>query len=256
MSLQQVEANRIAALLRVAPAELSFLQDCEAAELTRLRKRITTAGMERHRKSFERLSRASGLMPGPIAARIAQDVLGPEIVAQLTPYMSVERAVNVSRQMSTEFQADVSVHMVPEASSDLLAALPAELRRDVTRELLARGEYAVMGTVVDFLPVDVIADLAREIKDPEALLETTGYVEDKSRLSRVVSNFSDQRIGELMSSAAQSGRMVVLCELVAAIEDAQRQRLAPILAAAEPDIRAEWRKAWSGLQLGSDPLLG
>ncbi|MDT0495821.1 hypothetical protein RM530_00360 [Algiphilus sp. W345] len=255
MSLQQVEANRIAALLKVPATELSFLQDCAPAELTRLRKRITAAGIERHRRSFERLSRASGLMPVPIAARIAQDVLGPEIVAQLTPYMPVERSVKVAQQMSIGFQADVSVHMVPQASSDLLAALPHELRRAVTRELLARGEYAVMGTVVDFLPEPVIADLAQEIEDPEALLETTGYVEDKSRLGRVVSNFSDERIDELLRSAAQGGRMAVLCELVAAIGDAPRRRLAPILASADPAVQAEWRKVWSELKLGRDPLL-
>ena len=29
-----------------------------------------------------------------------------------------------------------------------------------------------------------------------------------------------------------------------------------VIDAAEPDTQAEWRKAWSGLQLGSDPLLG
>lgn len=253
MSLQQVETRRIAALLKVPSPQLAFLEACPPAALTKLRKRITAAGMERHRKTFERLSRVSGLMPAPIAARIARDVLGPEIVAQLTPFMAVDRAVSVSKQLPISFQADVSIHMVPESSSELLAALPHEVRRAVTRELLARGEYAVMGSVVDFLPVTVIPDLAREIQEPDALLEITAYVEDKSRLQRVVEDFPDARIAELLQSARATGRMVVLCELVAAVDQANQRRLRPLLGARGAELHDAWTRAWEGAGLGADP---
>lgn len=255
MSVQQIETRRIAALLGVAETELAFLADRPAAALTALREQIGEAGTQRHGKTFERLSRASGLLPSGIVARIARDVLGPELVAQLTPFQPLERVAQIAPLLEPAYHADVSVHMVPSASAAVLGAFKPELRAAVTRELLARREFAVMGTVVDYLPVDIVAALSEVISEPSALLNIATYVEDKSRLSLTVAEMPDDRARLLLDTAAAQGCMPVLCELVAVLEPAQQRRLAPLLQAAAAPVLAAWREAWDVSALGADPLL-
>lgn len=247
MSATAVELNRIAALLAVAPADVSFLAGLEASRLLRLRKAITDAGSARHRRTFERMARASLLLPVAIAAKIAQDVFGPELIASMAPFMPIERAAAVSTRLPAAFQAEIAVHLNPESSSDLLAALPQAIRSAVTRVLLERGEYAVMGTVVDYLPVDVVASLAREIHDPAALLAITSYVEDKSRLRDAVAGFSEPMIERMLELAAANGSMSVLVELAAAMPAAERTRLQALNQRQPEAVREAWNQARSSL---------
>lgn len=243
MSLQNVETNRIAALLDVAATEVAYLAECEGTRLAALRKAIAVSAIDRHRHLFERMARASSLLPAAIAGRIAQEIMGAEMIANLTPFMPPERAAEVSVRMSVAFQADVAVHMIPESSADLMAALDEDIRAAVTRELLARGEYAVMGTLVDYLPVDVIGKLSREITDPHALLLITSYVENKARLRAVIPGFDDVTILRMLQIASEHDLMPVLVEQAEALDASQRERIERLRGKASAAVAAAWAEA-------------
>ncbi len=225
MSTEQVEINRIAAQLAVSVDELGYLRSASLAALTELRKSIAVSTIDQHKKLFERMARASALLPGAIAARIAEEMLGAEMIANLTPFMAPDRAAAISKRMSVSFQADVAVHMIPESCSELLATLDADVRIAVTRELLRRAEFAVMGTVVDYLPVAVVESLALEISEPSALLFITGFVQDKSRLKNVTRRFDNQTLSMLVQIAEREAMMDVLIELECQLDDEERERI-------------------------------
>lgn len=245
MSAPAVERNRLAAMLDVDASELVFLERFPVEQLAALRRALAQSTIVRHKATFERMARASSLLPGKIAARIAQDVMGPELIAHLTPFMSPDRAAEISERMTITFQADVATHMVPESSSDLLAALDDGVRRSVTRELLQRKEYAVMGTVVDYLPISVIESLSAEIDTPWALLQVTRFVQDKSRLRGVVPRFDDGTVEQMLELAAEENQMIVLRQLADALDDTQCTRIHGLVPGSPMSVREAWERAAS-----------
>lgn len=225
----QLESRRLAALLAVPEAELGFLESRSLSALARLRRALASSGMQRHRRRFERLASASALLPAALAARLAQERLGAELIAALAPFLPAARAAAMATRLSPAFLAEVAIHLVPETASELLATLPAPLLSATLRELLTREEYAVMGNVVDYLPLEALGTLAAEIEDPRALLAVTAYVGDKSRLGGVIAGFSDQRLIDLARHADQDARMDSLRALQLAIEPDQARRLQALL---------------------------
>jgi hypothetical protein len=253
MSARRVETQRIAAQLGVASTELDYLMQRDGAYLTQLRQAIAMSTIERHRHLFERMARASSLLPGAIASRIAEDILGAEMIANLTPFMPAARAAEISARMSIEFQADVAVHMIPESSAGLMAALDPGVRAAVTRELIRRQEFAVMGTLVDYLSVDVIGKLAREIVDPLSLLNITRYVENKARLREVVAAFDDSTVSRMLALAAEHGLMNVLVELAQHLSSHDRNRIRRLREPQTAAVQA-WAAAVQGVGLAEDPV--
>ncbi|MDP3857278.1 MAG: hypothetical protein Q8Q73_05870 [Stagnimonas sp.] len=239
----EVEARRIAALLGVPAAELGYLRSRGASALARLRLAIASAGMERHRRSFERLARASALLPTALAARIAQEHLGPVLIAALAPFLPPARAALLGQRLEPGFLADVAVHLVPDRAAPLLAALPPELLSTTLQQLLARGEYAVMGTVVEQLPATTVTRLAAEIADPAELLAIAAYVGDKRCLRPVVDSFDDNAILQLLGCAAEGAAMSALIELTAVLEPLQQRRLRSLLATLPEPSRRAWGEA-------------
>lgn len=241
----EVEARRIAALLGVPAAELSYLRSRSASALTRLRLAIACAGMERHQRSFERLARASTLLPTALAARIAQEHLGPVLIAALAPFLPPARAALLGQRLEPAFLAEVAVHLVPNRAGPLLAALPLTLLSTTLQQLLARGEYAVMGTVVEQLPTETVIRLAAEIADPAELLLIAAYVGDKRCLRPVVDSFDDNAILQLLLCATEEAAMSALIELTAVLEAPQQQRLRSLLATLPEPSRRAWVEAAS-----------
>lgn len=249
MSDADVECNRLAAMLDVDAGELAFLQRFSTEELAKLRNALAQATIARHRVTFERMARASGLLPGKVTARIAHDILGPEVIAHLTPFMAPERAAEISRRLTMAFQADVATHMLPESSSELLAALDDSVRQAVTRELLRREEYAVMGTVVDYLPMPVIESLAAEIDTPWALLQVTRFVQDKSRLCGVVPRFDESTIAQMLVLATEHSQMAVLRSLADALDETPRRRIQARVMQSPPAVKTAWDQAGAALDV-------
>ena len=239
----EVEARRIAALLGVPAAELGYLRNRGASALTRLRLAIAGAGMERHQRRFERLARASALLPAALAARIAQEHLGSVLIAALAPFLPPDRAALLGQRLEPSFLAEVAVHLVPDRAAPLLAALPLDLLSTTLQQLLARGEYAVMGSVVEQLPVATVTRLAAEIADPAQLLAIAAYVGDKRCLRPVVDSFDDNAILQLLRCATEGAAMSALIELTAVLEPPQQRRLRSLLATLPEPSRRAWGDA-------------
>lgn len=196
------ERLRLASLLEVAPERLACLDAIDTEEITALHDACRAALHEAHRPLYQRLARSSRLLPATLSARIAEQVLGPLLSAHAATEMSVPATMALCRHLSPGFMAQVTPFMDVDRIAELTMALPLEQVESCTRELLARGEYMTLGRMVDRTPAAIVERLCAGLLMPRDLLRTALFVEDDSRLLLLLEQVPPSALVTLVEAAA------------------------------------------------------
>lgn len=180
------EQLRLARLLGVTPESLHFLGELDAPELASLHDACQAALLARHRPLFQRLASVSKLLPVSLSAWIAEHALGPLLCARIAGELSVAGTLALCRHLSAPFMAEVSLHMESGVLLDIAVHLPDATLQKITRALLARGEYMLLGELVDALPIALIHRIAAQFCSGEEALRTSLFVEQSMRLEALL----------------------------------------------------------------------
>lgn len=195
------ERLRLASLLEVDPARLDCLQVIDTAELIALHDACRSALHDAHRPLYQRLARSSRLLPASLSARIAEHVLGPLLSAHTATEMSVPATMALCRHLSPAFMAQVTPFMVVDRIAELTLALPLEQVEACTVELLARGEYMTLGRMVDRTPAAIVQRLCAALLKPTDLLRTALFIEDAARLLLLLEQIPPSGLVALVEAA-------------------------------------------------------
>lgn len=199
---QTAERHRLARLLEVPPERVDFLKSLDSNELASLYEACRRALVDAHRPLFQRLARSSHLLPAALSAWIAEHTLGPLLAARISDEMSVPATLALCQHLSPAFMAEVTLHMDLERLDDIALALPLENIHAVTHELLARGEYMMLGELVDRMPAGIVEAVTKEIRATEGLLRTSLFIREPARLMALLGQLPPAAIGGLVQAAA------------------------------------------------------
>jgi hypothetical protein len=201
---RDTERRRLARLLRRPPEALDYLDALDAATLFRLRGQVQNALIQRLAPIFEKLAAGGRLIPDALNARLCTGLFGPGLTARLSTFTPTEQAVRLAAHFDTAFLTEVARHQVPERAQALLQALPLAVMREVTRQLLAAGEFAVMGGYTDYLPEAKAEALIAEIRSPEQRLQVSAWAQRKDRIARLSARLPEAELAALIAYVAQA----------------------------------------------------
>lgn len=222
----EAELEKLARLLQVERAALDCLDDQPVERLRRIREGLTDALFEKFRPTFAGFARMASVLPLGIAARISHGVLGPVLSGRVAGEMPPERAVDMAERLSDDFLADICVQMEPSRARPIIQSFPVERSVAITRLLLERGEYIIMGQFVDVLPRTTLLAAADAIDSPLALLRIAFFVESREQLACVIAHLSHTRRAGVIHAAADHRLWPEVIDTLERIDEHTRAELA------------------------------
>ena len=197
---KEFELHSIRNLLGIGSNELPFLSKMDAEELGLLKNQILLSMQNGQKEIFVTIAKVSRYMPNFLNAKVSQDILGPQITANLSYFLNAKEAIAIAGYFPTSFFADVIEHLVPERISEMIRLTPFEQMRKAVNELINRKNYFVIGSVMDFTPIESVDKIARGINEPEHLIHITFNCQNKKRVLELFEKFGEKRIFEVIST--------------------------------------------------------
>jgi hypothetical protein len=100
--------------------------------------------------------RRSWCYPNFLNAKVSEDILGPSIAANLSYHLHPKDAIGIAGHFSIKFFCDVLEHLVPEKIEAMINQSPFDLMRRAVNELLSRRNYFLIGSLIDYTPIDSV----------------------------------------------------------------------------------------------------
>ncbi len=199
---KHAERVKLARLLHTQPEALGYLDQLDLSTLQTLRFSSRRFLLEEHRSLFRRVAAAMRILPAPLAASLGERILGPLLCARIADELDTARVLQLVRHLPTEFVASIAVHVDTDRTRELAAALPLADVLEISRLLVVRREYSLLGDLVGNLPLNLIEAMLRAIRDGEALLRIAFFVENTQRLSDILDVLPPDQVMSVIRAAA------------------------------------------------------
>jgi hypothetical protein len=216
----RAELLRLGRLLGHEAEQLDYLAGVPAAELKALRNQITDV-LFAENQLLNRIAAATKIVPAGLAASLSERVFGAVLSARLAGLVDTDKAVELAGRLPIPFLADIAVELDPRRAGPVLARIPAAQVAAVAKELLRRGEYVTMGTIVGHIPDESVA-AALAFADALSLLQVALVLENKDDLSRLFALIGDERVTQTYAAAEQAGLIAEGLGLLPYLTEAQR----------------------------------
>ncbi len=240
----EAEILKLARLLDVDPATLSYLEKVDADALRILREGVTDMLFEIGGGLMSRLGNAAKRLPTPLVATICERSFGPMLAARAAASTDPAKAVEIAQRLSPDFLTEVTIQLDPRRVAEIVSGVPTSLVAPVAAELGARGEYVTMGRFLTFLSPESLA-AALDVLSDEAVLRTAFVLEDKASVDDALAALPPERLRGVLTSAADEK---LWPELLSLREHLTTERLAEIEAAVDDlGLRAEYDEVVGGL---------
>lgn len=232
------ELRRLARLLHQEESALDYLSPLDGPGLQQLRNLIQNSLIDEFSPLFTKFAASGKYAPDSLSALLARKVFGPTLTANIGYYTPTKKVVKMASMFETEFLSDVAREQVPERAQDMLKAIPVDVMRGVTRNLLANQDYHIMGDFTDYLPEDKVAALMGEISDPADHLRVSSFAQRKDRIAKLTVSFDDDMLKELIAQAFSDDDFLQEVSLVtAAMQASDQQRMAKLTDELNPEYR-------------------
>ncbi|MBV6492610.1 MAG: hypothetical protein LDLANPLL_00605 [Turneriella sp.] len=223
------EIEKLAHVLKVPTERLHFLRSLSMEDFQVLNQTISDRLLTDSSNVWSKLAGVAKFMPNFINAQVAKSILGPNITANLTYHIDTKHAVSIAKSLNIDFLAEVAENLVPARAKHLIEAFPMEVLVNLTRVLTREKKYFTMGAFVDYMDVEKIHALSKEIPDTESLLRVGLYTQNKEHVAKLLDGFADEKIIELVETAQRKDLWPAVIGLLAHFSDAQHQRLASLV---------------------------
>ncbi len=194
------ELHSIRNLLGINQTELPFLDILNASEILELKNQFLTSMQDGQREIFVTIAKVSRYMPNFLNAKVSQDILGPQITANLSYFMTPKEAIGIASYFPTSFFADVIEYLIPEKTSEMISLTPFEQMKKAVFELVKRGNFFVIGSIMDYTPIEFVDKMARSLTSPDHLIHITFNCQDKGRVLKLFENFGETKVLEVITA--------------------------------------------------------
>jgi hypothetical protein len=218
------ELLRLARVLGTTADELGALEDAPLEDLRALRDAVADRLLERSREQFSRAVAFADVIPGPVAAKLAQHVMGPVLGGRAAALLTPAKAADLAGRLPADFLADVACHVDIRKVQPLLSGIDRATMAAAGAHLREREEWVVLGAFVGYVEDDVVADLLDGF-DGEALLRSGVVIEDARRIDAVLGMLSDARLDGLLDAAFEHDLWAEIASLNVHLGDRQLRRI-------------------------------
>ncbi len=194
MGKKKVIIKKMEHLLGAAAGSIDYLGKLKKEEVNELFLQMSKTMNEGQTDLWQKLAKVNQFVPAFVSAKMAQNVFGEVVCANISAHMKPKEAIKVMNHLSIDFLAKVTPHMVPEQTVELVNAIPLKTIRRVTKALLVQRDHYTIGRFVDTLELSKVIRIAQEdINDDLVLLDIATYVENKSVVAQIFLSFTDER---------------------------------------------------------------
>lgn len=203
---RKAEILKLARLLGVGEADLSYLGELDADSIRAFREQVSSRLFDADEARLQRVAMASKLLPTPLIALIAEHVFGALLCARVAGLMAPDRAAEVAQRLRTGFLADVTLEIDPRHVREVIKRIPISRIVEVALELAQRGEFVTLARFVDDVSTEAIKAVMDKLTDNAALLHIAFFVEDKTRLNELVGFLPENRLRDIVLLAADESQ--------------------------------------------------
>lgn len=250
----RAEIVKLARVLGESEEHLSFLRDVPAADIRTLRDQATEALHSAHQPVFHKLVSASGIIPVPVLATLAQKAFGPLLSARLAGLLDSDRGAAVALKLPAPFLADVAAELDPRRAVHIISELPPATVTDVSRELRRREDWITLGRFVGGVPAEIAEAGLAELNERQ-VLEVAFVVDDKSSLGTLVERQPAERCAAYARAADEYDLWHALLDLLAHLDDDLRARVVAAALTSDDDPGLYTRGHAHAVELGVESLL-
>jgi hypothetical protein len=147
---------------------------------------------------FSTLAVISGILPKYLSAKIAQEMLGPRMVARMTSYIPAKRAIAIAQLLRIDFLSEVAIHLEPDRVVEIIEGSPNFMLINICRKLLEKGLFDIVGAFSDHLSKQKLKVLSEKLDDPHGLVQIAQKMQNKERIIETAVQFSDEYLFSLM----------------------------------------------------------
>ncbi|MCZ8239987.1 MAG: hypothetical protein O9346_17010 [Leptospiraceae bacterium] len=201
---KEYELHSLQNIFGTSLEKISYLNKLNSEDLLSLKNLILETIQNWQKDIFVTIAKVSRFMPNFLNAKVSHDILGPQITANLSYYLSAKEAIAIASHFTTSFFADVVEHLVPEKISEMIAITPFEQMRKVVNELILRKNFFIIGSLIDYTPLSSVEKIAKGIPDPGHLILITYNCQDKLRVLKLFQNFGEQRVREVIQAGLEN----------------------------------------------------
>lgn len=246
------ELTRLARVLGTDPAELQYLTAVGPDALRQARLLV----LDQHRNGEDdlvgQLAAITALAPAPVAAKIVEQAVPPQVAAALVGTIEDDRAARIASRLAPDYLAECALALDPRRAGTVLPGLPVDVLLPVTQRLFDREEYLTLGSLVARLPDERLRDLTPAAPDA-GLLRLAGALEDASVLDRLFALVPD-RLAGIVAAAAEHGLWREVLDVAGHLNDANRGLVADLVARLDDPALADLCTAVTADGLGGQLL--
>ncbi|HSX69258.1 hypothetical protein [Nocardioides sp.] len=202
-----------------------MLAELPAETLRAFRDQVTERLFDADRSQVAGIASATALLPGAIAARIAEAVFPASLAARVAGLLGPAQAADLAGRLTPAYLAELAPHLDPREAGALLAGLPVDVVAAAARHLAQAHYYLAMADLVADMPLSMVA-AALESLDDATLLRTGLCLTDPARLADVVEVLPDERLDGLLRTASAKDAWAGLLRALPHLSDEARSRLA------------------------------
>lgn len=237
------ELRRLAQLMHRKPTDLGYLAALDAEGISALRTVLQNRILDEFSGTFEKMAAGGKIAPDSLSATLCKKFFGPTLTANMSYFTPPAKAANMCKHFGVDFMTEVAREQVPERAVEMLEGLPVDLMKPVTRNLLASGDYHIMGGFTDYMPEDKINILMQEIEDPADNLRISSFAQRKDRIAKLSAGFDDETLTSLIKAGYQDDELILELALTCAEMSADdQQRMARLTDAVNPEFRKKSRE--------------
>jgi hypothetical protein len=236
------EQRRLAQVLDRKPEDLTYLKALDAEALLQLRMLVQNSLIDQYGPLFQKLANTGKIVPDAVSALLCRKVFGPALTANMSYYVSPERATSLCRHFDADFMAAIAREMVPERAKDLLDGLPVDLMGQVMDRLIVTKDFHILGSFLDNLSEARAAALMDELSDVADHLRIAAFAQNKARVAQLAYKLDDDRLKEMIKVAFAHAELMLDIGLVTAEMSAEQQaRMARLTDEVDPEYRRKMK---------------
>lgn len=243
----RVELLKLARVLGTDTDDLDFLDGAEPSSLRELRYSVADHLVSRGQERFERVGAVASYLPTVVAAKLAQDALGPQLSGRMAGLLSLEQIGEFVDRLPPAFLADLAPVVDLRAIGPLISDISEAKLAAAAAVLIERADWITIAAFVDSSPPERLARTINEI-DGEALLLIGLAMENRSRVDEILGLLEDGKVRDLLVAAAEKNLAAEAMHMITAMSDAGLARVGRHLA----DLSERQQAALAG-ELLSDP---